>query len=310
MRTLFWIAIFADIAVLGLFFLLGLAAAPSAKTSAFAVTAAMLPVPVLLIIGAILMFTRMSGDGWRGLAVILAASPWLLIFVMRANEEVKIRMTSDASGKMTYFRSGTLREIADAISRNDAAKVAELAPQVNVNAHGYSGMTLLMFAFRQMRETPGEIGCMRALLKAGANPNEGADYSSPLETAIQLSGKTGPEPVMLLLAAGADPNRKNTFGAPVYYQATGLPVPPGVLQAMLDHGANVKTLDGNRLSVAFDAASAGNWKAVLLLVQRGAPWKGMFGANGLSLVDSAESYRRVYGDREGLEEAIAYLRAH
>jgi hypothetical protein len=36
----------------------------------------------------------------------------------------------------------------------------------------------------------------------------------------------------------------------------------------------------------------------------------MHGANGLSLLDNAESDRRVFGVSEGVDQVIAFLRAH
>lgn len=154
MKTVFWIAIMADIMALLLLFPLGLAAAPDAKTSAFAVTIRMLAIPGLFILASILLFNSTTSPGWRGLALIVAALPGLVIFYLRAGSELEVRRYSDARGQMTYFRAGPLRDITAAISRNDAATVAALVPGIKIDTRGYSGMTLLMFALRQMRETP------------------------------------------------------------------------------------------------------------------------------------------------------------
>ncbi len=69
---------------------------------------------------------------------------------------------------VTFFRSGPRREIAEAIPRNDAATVASLAPQVDLNRTGLSDMTLLWIAMRQLRSTPDQQHVLRALVAAGA----------------------------------------------------------------------------------------------------------------------------------------------
>jgi hypothetical protein len=305
-KILYWIIVCFDLAGLLLLFVLGLAAAPSAGASTLGVAAYMLIVPGLLLAASILLFLRTTSPVWRTAALLLAASPMIVMVLLRGIETAKLRVNTDSQGKLTYFHAGPMRDIAAAISRNDAATVASLAPQVDLNRRGYSGMTLLMSAFRQLEVTPDRLEVLRALLKAGADPNAGTNELS-LERAIQISVKTGPEPVLMLLAAGAKPNAKNSFGTPVYFAATGRPISIDILKALLDHGADLKAQGHQGSSVVFQAAISANWKAVLLLIQRGADWKQIRTPDGLTFRDMLESHSRVYGEEGGLAEVIEYL---
>lgn len=179
-KAVYWIIVCCDVAVLLLLFVLGLAAAPSSRTSPLAVAANMLVVPGLLLGASILTFLRRTSPARRGVAFLLAASPVIVVVLLRGIEGAKLRVNTDSQGSLTYFRAGPMRDIATAISQNDAATVASLTPRVDVNGRGYGGMTLLMSALRQLRATPGHLEVLRALMKAGADPNEGTD-ELPLE---------------------------------------------------------------------------------------------------------------------------------
>jgi ankyrin repeat protein len=205
---------------------------------------------------------------------------------------------------MTFFRSGPTRELAEAIARNDSGAVASLVSKVNVNATGFSDVTFLLLAARQLRRTPEQHGVLRVLLAAGAEPDKGAQYELPLAIAIQVSGKAGPEPVKLLLDAGANPNLTTSFGEPVWFAATGQSSSLETLALLLDRGANVNAMGPNESTALFSAANARNWKAARLLLQRGADWQRGRSLNGLpfrSMIDS-------YVGAEGGDSAYADVR--
>ena len=239
MRTVFWLLVAADVAVLLLFFVFGLAAAPSTRSSPLAVAGAMLLLPGTVVGIAVLLFTRGTSSLARGTGLLLAAAPALLVFGLKARESIRMRLNSDDEGNLTWFRAGPLREIAKAIDSNDAAAVRRLAPTSDVNKPGYMGTTLLMYALRRLEDAPDQVEPIRALLEAGADPNREAGGELPLELAIQHSGRSGPELVRMLLAAGAKPNTPDHFGTQVFFQGTGITVPPEVLSALLDGGADL-----------------------------------------------------------------------
>ena len=305
-KILFWIIVLIDLGGVFLLFVLGLAAAPSSHASPLGVAAYLLIIPGMLLAGSIILFLRSNSALGRSAAFVLVASPMIALLLLRGLETAKLRFYSDSQGNLTYFRAGRMSDMAKAISNNDAATVASLAPQVNINERGYSGRTLLTSALRQLEQTPDRLEVLRILMKAGADPNVGKD-EVPLETALQISAKTGPQPVLLLLAAGANPNARNSFGTPVYFASTGHGMSTDLLKTLLDHGADIKAKDNQGMNAVHQAALSPNWKAVLLLLQRGADWKQIRTPDGLTFKDMLDAHNRVYGDEGGLAEVIEYL---
>ncbi|MEP6833945.1 MAG: hypothetical protein ABJB74_11145 [Gemmatimonas sp.] len=309
MKILFWLLIAADTLLLLMLFVLGLAAATSTKQSGFAVaTSFPFVVPAIVLVVAILLFTRSPSTLGRSAGLLLAAAPALWLIWARGSSLLELRQNTNSNGEVAHFRAGPLREIADAIKSNDSATVARLAPTVDVNAHGFVDVTLLMLALRQLEQTPKDLAILRTLLKSGANPNLVASGELPLEVAIQKSDKAGAEPVVMLLKAGANPNTKDQFGKPVFYSGTYGSAPPEVLAALLDNGADITIKNSDGLSIAFDAALSNNWKAVLLLLQRGADYKTGRTLNGESFTQMVESHARVYGDTAGVAEVVEFLK--
>jgi ankyrin repeat protein len=251
---------------------------------------ALLVLPCIPLAAAVLLFVRTSSPIARGGALLLAATPLLVLVSARAIAEVQLRANSNERGELTFFRSGPMREIAEAITRNDSAAVAALLPKVKVNQTGLSGMTLLMVAARQLRETPQQYGALRLLLAAGADPNKDAQYEFPLAIAIQESGKSGLEPLKLMLDAGANPNLKTSFGDPLWFDAVGQSSNLETLTLLLDHGADLNGTSRNESTILFQAANTRNWKAVLLLLDRGADWRKGKSVNGLPFKDLIDSY--------------------
>jgi hypothetical protein len=290
LRVAFWGLVALDLLGILLLFVLGLAAAGSSRTSPVQVALVLLVLPCIPLAASVLLFVRATSPLGRLVALLLAAAPVLILVSARALAVVQLRANTNERGEMTFFRSGPIREIAEAISRNDSRTVASLVPKVDVNANGFSDATLLLLAARQLRQTPQQHEVLRVLLEAGANPNKGGQYELPLAIAIQESGKAGPEPVKLLLDAGANPNLTTSFGEPVWFAATGQSSTPETLTLLLDRGADVNAMGRNESTALFAAAAARNWKAALLLLQRGADWRRGRSVNGLPFRSLIGSY--------------------
>lgn len=311
MKILFWVLIAADTAALLLFFVLGLAAATSTKESGLAV--AFSPpflIPALILVAAVALFLRSPSPLLRIVALLMAASPALILVWWKGTESIKLRQNTNSSGELTSFREGPLREIAQAIRSNDTATVTRIAPTVDVNSRGYMDLTLLMLTLRQLEKNPTDLTNLRTLLKAGANPNLKSGGEFPLAVAIQQSDHSGAEPATLLLKAGANPNTIDQFGTPLFYAGTYITAPPEVMATLLENGADITIKDKNGLSIVFDAAQTNNWKAVLLLLERGVDYKNGRTVNGETFTDMVESHARVFGDTAGVAEVLAYLKKH
>ncbi|MBV6522454.1 MAG: hypothetical protein MNPFHGCM_02602 [Gemmatimonadaceae bacterium] len=304
MRTAFWALVVLDLCGILLLFALGLAAAGSSGTSPIRVTFFLLVLPSIPLAAAAALFLRSTSPAGRALALLLAATPLLLLALAKALGELQFRAATNESGQLTFFRSGPMREMAEAIARNDAATVTTLAPRVNVNESGLSGMTLLVLATRELRDSPGQHDALRALLAAGADANRAAQYELPLAIAIQVSGKAGTEPVRMLLDAGADPNLMTPSGEPVYFQATGRSSTLETLALLLDRGADVNATGSSGATALFSAANTRNWRAALLLLQRGADWNRGKSTNGQSFRTMVDGY----ADAEGGDSVYAAVR--
>ena len=290
MRVAFWGLVALDLAGILLLFVLGLAAAGSSRTSPLQVTLLLLVLPCIPLAASVVLFIRAASPTGRLVAMLFAAAPLLILVSTKAIADVQFRSSTNDRGELTFFRSGPMRDIAEAIARNDSRTVASLVPTVDVNATGFSDMTLLLLAARQLRVAPTQHDILRLLLEAKADPNEAAQYESPLAIAIQESGKAGPAPVKLLLDAGANPNLAASFGEPVYFAAVGQSSTLETLTLLLDRGADVNVMGPNESTALFAAANTRNWKAALLLLDRGADWRRGRSVNGLPFRNLIESY--------------------
>jgi hypothetical protein len=229
--------------------------------------------PFFVVLCAALVYWRASSLIARTLVLVVAASPALFVAVNWGRAfflERSVRNTD-----VTAFSDPAQRDVARAIMAGNVAKVTELAGRTKLNVPGVneltgSDTTLLTLALSQ--KTPATTEIAVALLKAGADPNETSQkgWTIPLVQAIypEQRGLV----VAALLAAGADPNKKNPNGGVAYHVAL-TEMNDGnlaILAQMLDHGAKVEAVDGSGRTALMNAAIHGNWKAMDLLLTRGA----------------------------------------
>lgn len=309
-KLLFWMFIALDAGVILLFFVLGLAAAGPSKTSPVSVTLLMLALPAIPLVGAIAVYLRSTSPGWRALAFALAAAPAVLVVATQVYTRAQFKANSNAQGELTFFRAGPMREIVEAIRRNDAAAVSALVPKVNVNDTGLEGMTLLVSALHQLRTTPDRHEVLAVLLKAGADPNKGIDYEIPLEMALQVAAKSGPEPVRLMLEAGANPNALNSSGRPVFFAGVGNGMDLAILTLLIKHGADLGLTGSSREQVLFAAANARNWRAVLFLLQNGVDSRVGQTLSGQDFRSMLEANASWASADSGYAEVAAWLKTH
>lgn len=309
-KVLFWLFVCIDVGAILLFFVLGLAAAGSSKTSPVSVALLLLVVPMIPLLAAVAVYLRSTSPLWKGAAFVLAAAPVLLVAGAQMYTRAQVAANSNAQGELTFFRAGPMREISEAIRRNDAATVARLVPTVDVNQTGLADMTLLVAALRQLRTTPQQHAVLAVLLKAGADPNKGPEFELPLEMALQVAAKSGPEPVRRLLEAGANPNAKGSSGDPLFFAGVWNAMPPEVLPLMVTHGADLAMTGNQGKHLLFAAADARNWPAVLQLLQRGAD-------PAVGRTQSGKDFRTMVNDNaswagadSGYADVVAWLKTH
>lgn len=235
LKLLFWLCLLTDVVGLALVFVLGLAAAGSAKTNPIAVLFTLLVLPGAILGGGAWLYFRSENATLRNVGMLVVCAPGIL-FVLG---------WLVTGARLLFWEPGTLW-----------------------------GSTPLTQTLRALETEPSQIARLRALLAEGADPKRGGE-ELPITIAIQVASKVGSEPVRLLLEAGADPNAINACMEPAFFAATGIAVPPDVLPLLLDHGANVKLTRSGGCSAVWSAVNSENWKSALLLIERGAPVTGI-----------------------------------
>ncbi|OAX55531.1 ankyrin repeat domain-containing protein [Xanthomonas graminis] len=169
-------------------------------------------------------------------------------------------MSATLQDHSVAFRDPQLADIAAAVARGDAARIAALAPGVDLSAHGDQNVTLLEYAI--WHEQPRALG---ALLDAGANPAEpGMDQ----ETVVHMAAMAkDPHYLKLLLQHGApvDPVSARGHWTPLFRALQSKR--DEQIQLLLQAGADPHRVDasGNSLLHLAAQSSAGNpWVLKLL----------------------------------------------
>ncbi len=313
LKVLFWILVACDLAGIGLFLLLGLAAAGPSKTSPLSVVLLILVLPGAVLLAAAVLFVLARSWIGRAMAFGIAALPLLFLAGTLLVGSATMLLHQRSDGSLAHFWPGGMREVEDAVRRNDAATVATAAKSADVRKLGRDGTNILVLALRQLGKAPGPPDVLRALLEAGADPNAG-EFQLPLREAILVSSDVGIEPLRLLLDAGADPNKPDRFGYPAFFLATGIRIPLEVLELLLHRGAdpNRKSRDG--ATALRQAVNSQNWPAVLLLLRRGADWRQTLMLNGMDFRSQLDADARLFSERKGrsddskgLAEVLRYL---
>lgn len=211
LKALFWLFAALDLAVIGLWFVLGLAAAGPSKTSPFAVALALLVVPGALLAGAILLFVRTESPGWRLAALLVVSGPALALGVSTAIAWLRV------PGAGGMWGSTPLTQALSALEK-DPTQVAVvrklLADGADPNQAGEElPLVLAIYAVRHVGMEP-----LRMVLDAGANPNAKTQWGEPAFFAV-LGGGNSVAELQLLLDRGADPKTLSRSGHSGLWQA-------------------------------------------------------------------------------------------
>lgn len=291
-RLVFILFVALDAMALGLWFLLGLAAAKPSHTPVWQVVAHF-SVPALLLAGVVLLYLRGPWPGSRALATAVAALPVLVVLggaLLTQGVAWHRGESADAWGQPD---PATQQRLEAAIRSHDEAAVAHIAADRHSRI---SGGAALVLALRQLEQHPAEFGPLRALLGAGVKPNADSGAEAPLAAAIRISRHAGIEPVQMLLDAGADPNFRGG-SQPAWFEALSRHTHPAVLPALLARGADLRAVDMAGSGAVHWAAYHQNWSAAALLIERGAAWQAVHNATGQDLRQTVnQQLRRTPGD--------------
>lgn len=212
LKVLFWLFAALDLAVIGLWFVLGLAAAGPSKTSPFAVALALLVVPGALLAGAILLFVRTESAGWRWAALLVVSGPALALGV--SSLVSMLALPGAIAG--TWGSTPLTRALSDLQKDpNQLAVVRQLlADGADPNQGGDElPLVLAIYAVRHVGLEP-----LRLLLDAGANPNAKTQWGEPAFFAV-LGNRNEVAELQLLLDRGAAPKTLSRSGHSGLWQA-------------------------------------------------------------------------------------------
>ncbi len=189
-----------------------------------------------------------------------------------------------------YFPNAPQRDLAGAIYDRNVESVKKLIPTAgDLNKSYLQETTLFDYAMSNTDASDASFEILRALLVAGANPNV------PPGRALSLALYRGPRFAQLLLDAGADLNELDGAGRPVWWTmlSAGSDEDLTTLRLLLDRGADIKKRDREGGPVAW-AAYQKAWRAMWLLMERGADWKSEqeFGVSVHQMLMNELQYRR------------------
>jgi hypothetical protein len=211
------------------------------------------------------------------------------------------RADRDIAGDLNFFLPSQ-RKLAHALSAHDVEQVKTLLPRAgNLNAKHF-GQSLY-----KADKSPASLEIVKAMLDHGANPNQLTSNKVPV--LLFAIGK-GFAMTKLMLDAGANLNYVDNNGQPVWWDVLYHDTPEDMqmLKMFLDRGADLTLRDSNGGVVA-RAAGLKTWRAVWLLMERGAAWKGQLVFSrpiSEALESDLESRRSAH---EEIPEEMAKIRA-
>lgn len=166
------------------------------------------------------------------------------------------------------FSDPDVARLASLACAGDEAGLARLAGTVNPNFVGLNGTTPLFWAL-DCRSLRG----VEALLRMGANPNLSTGQPGGYTPVIAAASFEDPAFLATLLRHGGDPNAKyEQDGTTVLQRAFQLGLHGGSWEnweVLLDSGANINAVRGERETIAIFAADLNRFDRVVELLERG-----------------------------------------
>jgi len=241
------------------------------------------PILLLILTGAVLI-TRSEAVKMAGIYIL--GTPWVMSVVGPVYSSVQSYLSDRRIAGDDSFTGGPQRKLAHAIKARDAALAKTLIPLVGDLNRQYRDQTLLLFAVDNAPDLTksdwlvpaASLEIVQALLQAGANADQRAPSMKRWPLGSALNG--GPDLTLLLLKAGANPNYLDDANRPLWWGVLSDDTDRGLrtLEVLLDNGADVTIRDREGGPIGWAAYHArasysSSWRAVWLLIERGAAWK-------------------------------------
>jgi len=228
-----------------------------------------LALPTLTLGAAILLFVFGRFFVLRVLALLIVASPALIVGGIQASNYFEAHQAQQRALGRGYFADRTMEALAEAVIRSDVPELEKSSSRVDINTTGEAGVTLLWLAVN-LESADARRRVVTALLKLGANPNRVHNaFAVPEVNPVLLVAlmKKDDAVVKALLDAGADPNAFDNSGAPLIFGASGT-MTLSSMQLLAERKVNFDVLWGSTpLSVWL--AMDKRWDLLSLLIERG-----------------------------------------
>jgi ankyrin repeat protein len=189
------------------------------------------------------------------------------------------------------FGQGASDRFYTAIRENNLPALRTLLKSADPNIHDKRGTTPLMYAMEN-----GSVEAIRAILAAGADVNAANDFGA---TAL-MWGITDAEKVRVLLAAGADVRAKSKMGRTPLYLAAANDGSSATVKLLLDRGVNPTERDNQQSTPLLAATAANDLASIKLLLEHGADANGSNAAGMTALMNAAGN-----GNSKAIEMLLA-----
>jgi hypothetical protein len=204
-----------------------------------------------------------------------------------------------------YFQDAALLDVASAIAKEDLPRLQtllQLPVRQRLNESGNDHVTLLDFAtFRATeQENPKQaMRCMELLLANGATTQ--TTDTARIPTQIWVSRQGSAAVLELLLKKGADPNARNSYGAPILFSTIDYETDRFLkVKVLLEQGANPNSIHPDygwmgHYSPLLYAANNQAWDVCQLLLERGADFRYQT-PTGFIIDNVVVHYENLYAD--------------
>jgi hypothetical protein len=267
--------------------------------------------PLLLIILAALVLVRKT-DGAKLFGIVVMGLPLLQLAAGPVWSAFQRRSVDRSLAGDDAFTQPAQRNLAHAIHAHDAALAKSLIPAAGDLNTVYNDETLLRFALVNADSSAASRQIVQALLDAAADP----DVTPGQNAGNLVLAIPDPELTGMLLKAGANPNHIDSGDRPAWWDVLSDDSDAGfeTLKLLLEHGADVSLRDREGGPVGWAAYHAwmshiSSWRAVQLLIERGATWKDEqeFGRTVVDMFN--DSLREREQSAEGLPQPMTFLKA-
>ena len=228
-------------------------------------------VPGAILALAVVLYVFVQSAAVRVVALLIVASPALIYASMKAHDYYLDYKTGQSELGHGYFSTSTMDAMAVAVVKADIATIRKLAPKVDINTVGSTGVTLLWLAvdnaFTSAKSLPDDtrLTLVKTLLELGAKAD--VEYTTPSHVNPALQTALASQDLAVakaLLDAGANPDARDNTGTPLIFSAR-----LAGFRLLAERGANLNaTSGGTPLSVSL--ATDNQWDSLLCLIERGA----------------------------------------